>query len=520
MTSENTAIKVPGQIANGKPHLTVFKKTEPQANRLLLVVSVTAALVGLITYYMRNAIVDDSYIYAKVAGNILGGNGWSYNAKDFINACSGPLYAIMLLVPMMLGISAKASLLLTYALGLWASSVFLWMILRKRSLYLAAAGVLVLLSNTTLLKSFGMETSCGVAVLLAVAWLYETHPSRQVLLGTLIGLGHLIRPELALLLPLIVLLELGINRRLLWKACLASAGIFLIWTSFSYFYFGSVMSHSVKVKSIQGSIGWWAMQPAYYKDFLSKPTYPIVCFALAAVGFLSLALSISRNHVAAFILSFYAISLVCLYTLARAPLGYFWYNAPAMLGVNVALLFGLDLIFRRLPHKSAGVQAVFALALAGFATEFGMERLRIKPSDKGCSLTAAFPPPELDPSYRCGAEYLAAATYINQNTPSTVRVAMTEIGYLGFYSDRKVVDIHGLIHPEALEAMIQQKAGWWFTGPNYPEVIVAHEPSWPAEPGPNPQWWPPQLYPAFQENYVKKVQYGDVAVWFLKSAFA
>jgi hypothetical protein len=84
------------------------------------------------------------------------------------------------------------------------------------------------------------------------------------------------------------------------------------------------------------------------------------------------------------------------------------------------------------------------------------------------------------PEYKLAREYRAAAEIVRKNSRSTDVVAATEIGYLGYFSGRRILDMHALIHPDAHPAMKRDGALWWTR--QRPELIVTHAPIWFPEP--------------------------------------
>ena len=75
------------------------------------------------------------------------------------------------------------------------------------------------------------------------------------------------------------------------------------------------------------------------------------------------------------------------------------------------------------------------------------------------------------PAYRTVGEWLAAAT-----SPEA-SVGLVEIGIVGYYSNRRVVDICGLITPEVGPHMASGDVAW--SVQTYrPDYVLLHEPLW------------------------------------------
>ena len=135
--------------------------------------------------------VDDGFIYLRVAENILNGFAWSFNPGEIVNPCSGPLYVAFLVASMFIGLSGEMALLTIYAVGLFISAVILFLALKRYGFVLACAASLISLTNTALITSIGMETSCFIAGIVCTTWAFEQ--KKYFLAGLGIGLISLLR---------------------------------------------------------------------------------------------------------------------------------------------------------------------------------------------------------------------------------------------------------------------------------------------------------------------------------------
>ena len=82
--------------------------------------------------------------------------------------------------------------------------------------------------------------------------------------------------------------------------------------------------------------------------------------------------------------------------------------------------------------------------------------------------------------YRLSPEYREAAAWMRSHGGADASLAATEIGYLGYFTDLRVVDLHGLIHPAVQGRMERRDYSWWQA--LEPRFVVVHEPPWFAEP--------------------------------------
>jgi hypothetical protein len=59
---------------------------------------------------------------------------------------------------------------------------------------------------------------------------------------------------------------------------------------------------------------------------------------------------------------------------------------------------------------------------------------------------------------------------------------MVEVGIIGYHSERRIVDILGLISPKNAESLGRRRFAEWLE--NYdPDYILVHNPPWPHEQG-------------------------------------
>ncbi|MCB0334531.1 MAG: hypothetical protein KDD55_13590, partial [Bdellovibrionales bacterium] len=74
----------------------------------------------------------------------------------------------------------------------------------------------------------------------------------------------------------------------------------------------------------------------------------------------------------------------------------------------------------------------------------------------------------------------AIGTWLAQNTPQEAKIATAEIGALGWYSKRYMIDILGLVTPGNSQRLKDQKLSEWLS--HYePDFLVVHDPPWPLE---------------------------------------
>ena len=78
--------------------------------------------------------------------------------------------------------------------------------------------------------------------------------------------------------------------------------------------------------------------------------------------------------------------------------------------------------------------------------------------------------------------YKYIGEWIRNNTPSDNKIASVEIGNIGWYSDRYIIDILGLVNPLNAEFVGRNDFSKWFEYYK-PDYILIHELDWPQENG-------------------------------------
>jgi hypothetical protein len=272
--------------------------------------------------------------------------------------------------------------------------------------------------------------------------------------------------------------------------------------AYSYFTFGHVLPNSVSVKAVQHSIGWFKTQPPWFIDFLSQPKLPWITYPLAILGGYDAARDV-KDHRGRFVLLLVAFGLVQVvaYSFMNAPVGYFWYMAPGNMALDLMIVLGA---FR------ASGWAWDRMARMHRRIPLDDHRLILSAIVVLCVSKLAMSPMKPIKPFRLGQEYTEAGEWINAHTRKEDVVAAAEIGYLGYYSQRQIRDIHGLIHPYALPFLKREEWDWWFRT-DAPQVIVTHSPPWPGE----PFWggWSARSTLDFENRYVRSAAFGQVQIY-------
>ena len=192
------------------------------------------------------------------------------------------------------------------------------------------------------------------------------------------------------------------------------------------------------------------------------------------------------------------------YSIANAPVGYFWYQAPGFFAFNIVILFGFVSLYSfvkkrfltiKILAKIRWVQCLSILVCVFVVTEFGLQPFR-----------------GFEREFDFSKKYRLAASWIKNKTSKQARIAAVEIGYIGYFSEREIVDIHGIIHPDKFNVIKQDVVDWWlYSDP--PDYLIAHNPPWPSEPVNDPKWWPTSSWEKFHGMYVLAADFDSLQIY-------
>lgn len=433
----------------------------------LVVVAVRLGYFGLthITY-------EDSLITLRYAQNLASGHGLVYNPGERLFGASTPLYVLLLSLLCWLRASEPllaARLILVAADGLTA---VLWCRLLGRetrswhapALFAVAFGLSPFLVQNSV---SGMETS--LALLFLTAAFVADREDRVGLLGACLGLLALVRPDGLVAWVVILGVRAIRERRLPWRAALVAALVVLPWVLFAWVYFGTPVPNSLFAKA--------AAYNAHIQGIRRNLLYTLNQFA--PVGAESLPHRLFNAVIAAFVplgvwsdarehrrllgIPLFWLAWWAFLVLPRTLL-FLWYYPPLTMTAYALAGLGFAFAIRRVPA-----------AFRGRSTE-PVEGVRRRSPHLGPDLAAAAVVVYLGiaalpwlwlTQARTAAVQAAeeqvrrpAGEWLARNSLEDATVAMEPIGYIGYYSRRRVLDEVGLVSPQMIP-FTRAGAGWF-----------------------------------------------------------
>ncbi|MEP7011865.1 MAG: hypothetical protein ABJC13_16195 [Acidobacteriota bacterium] len=415
--------------------------------RLLAVIAAWAGWSLWAAVRTAGELSDDAFITLRYAQNFARGHGLVFNPGERVFGCTEPLLAVLLgSARWVSGLPLPNLATALHALGLLAlaSLVLLGAARSGRALPGAVAGSLILaLPFCWSLQGFAWP---WVASLLAGAALFAA--PRPLLSGLLAGLAVGFRPDALLGVALVGLFgganPVGAKKSFLRWIAGTALTIALLALS-AWLWFGHLLPATLAAKQAfaagsgragtRSGLGFWpAAWPVFTRTF-GDWLAPVAVLWGVLGGTLGMArLRRARDPVFPILVGFGA-ALAIAYPILGVPF-WSWYVILPL----IALLLGLAecLALLRLSGGSVGrrllaLPALLALLVAG--------------------ILAVRAWGTVDQAGPRVALYRQTAAWIDRSAPPSARIAAFEVGTLGFYADRPVDDLLGLVSPQYVAAV-------------------------------------------------------------------
>lgn len=447
----------------------------PRAARLPWVVMGAATLAILYnSWRLRFQQHDDSYIYDRYFWNVEHGHGLVYNVGQHFDGLTSPLYTYVMIA---VGLVVRNPFDASWGVAVVCFTGAAWFLFRygdRRGNGLAySLGLLVGFALPYFYLTYGMETGLLLLLIAACLYLFETSRYGWLLVcGTLLALT---RTEDGLLLVALAAEHL-IKRRPLpsWRVLIAPAIILAAHFTFQRVYYGAFFPSTDMAKVWQGESGLWGTEKpiflnvSYFPDmlFYGERWLWVSVLLLAVVG------CVARWRKLRPLLLFCALYLgfFCVLNLPN----YHWYYAPLFLGGFVCVGCGIE----TLGHGAAKLAALAARPAW---------RTRLAGAT-GVATAMVFLVAGTGQAYADAGDrvpvYHRIGLWMDANLPADASVAADEVGVVGYYSHRQIVDILGLVNPYNARYIGERKFTKWLTK-YHPDYYLVHDPitDWPEEVG-------------------------------------
>jgi hypothetical protein len=414
------------------------------------------AILAIFLLASRNMVIDDGLIYARFFQNALTGKGLVFNPGESVNALTSPLFSYLMLgVAWLLHGHVLFAEHVVFGLGLLGACVL-------AESFVPYSGIAIA-STAYFYAIIGLESTIFLFLIMLVVKAYVDR--RYDWLPLLLVLTLLTRFEGGLLIPIIAYL-LWRNRkfpRLI--SILPALVVVLTYVLLNHHLYHAFLPHSASSKFGQAHSGYWGRWPTGFlriqnwaflepKAAFLRTIYvvPLIVY-FGFKGWRQLRGKRINDVIAPLWLG-----LALFYVLFNMP-AYKWYYAPL---IFVSILYAI----RGVPQTRNATVTLFAVLLvAGVTNVF---------------LVNSFSP---------DWDYVNIANWINANTPEDASIESVEIGQIGWYAHRHVIDILGLTYPKNADHIAHDDASSWLAE-DHPDYIVIHKPAflWEAVVVSNPNY--------------------------------
>ena len=425
---------------------------------LLLAASLFPIWVASGNLYYHN---DDTYITLTYAKSLAEGQGWRYNSELETLGTTTPLFA---LVVAGLAYFLPMQPIVESAVGLsafcWLATGWLFFLGHRRFGLTrrggAFIGLSVLLQAGWWQPTFGMEATFLLFGLMFNIWLIAR--GHAFLSGLVSGLLFLIRPEGLAMVPLTGAWLLW-HQRSTWRETFMrfAFGVFVslgLWVWYAQSTFGSILPNSAMAKLGQGK-SWPGklfierLTQEWLPIFARRYGFSSFCSLVWPLLLIGLIDNVQRMR-SLLLLGLWTVVFLAGYTYLNAP-GYWWYMMPVFFTLYIFALLGI-LFFLEQPRRWMQITGlVVALFYLSVTLKISVQNAYQK---------------EVDPR---ASTYLAVAEWLNSNTPLNSTVAFVEIGYLGYFTENRIIDLVGLIDPAYRDngVHLNLASNFWQAEPDY-----------------------------------------------------
>jgi arabinofuranosyltransferase len=425
------------------------------ATAVIALVSFAGYLAASKTLYGFGFPLDDAWIHQTYARNLACCGEWAFVPGDPSGGSTAPLWSLGLSLGHALGLGPLPS---GYGLGMaaWLALAWCcagWFALRNPGVarWPWVIGALVLVEwHLAWSAVSGMETLLFALLVVAVFVLLDARAS-WLAVGALVGLTVWVRPDaLTLLLP--VALHLGLRREDQGERGWRGAAWFVVGLALlivPYFGFNAALAGSIFPSTLAAKTAEYASlrNAPFLQRLLQQMALPLVgLLAVLLPGMLVAAWRAGRGAQwtrlaplawAAAYLAAFALRLPVVYQHGR----YAMPTIPVLLVLGMEGMSVWAQIQSPVPARRI-LSRVWSLTLPAVALIFWVLGARAYAQDVAIIET----------------EMVAAARWIQGNTPTSARIAAHDVGALGYFGNRQILDMAGLTSEEAIPILRDEAA--------------------------------------------------------------
>ncbi|MBI4301926.1 MAG: hypothetical protein HY664_04925 [Chloroflexi bacterium] len=448
-----------------------------------VVIALTALAIGFLT--VPNAALDDSYITYRYALNLLEGHSFVFNPGDHTLTTTAGGYALLLSVlGFIFGHDFPTISNLLSVFSILLGGLFIYGIAASSSHRVAGlVGAVLFQASPLVLESVGMETATYMAALLG--GLYAFKIGRPMAGGIALGAAFTLRPDAVIPVAIVFAFHIFHTRRIPWAPALAAAAVSVPYLLFLMILFGSPFPVTLAAKAAQQGLGF----PSFISGGLSAFTeYARVSpfFWLFLLFIAAGMVQIPKNRWA-WPLVLWAVVHSVAYFLLNVTF-YRWYYVPLMPAVGLLIGLGFELGLNMFRQATASWSRSWARY--GVAAALGLAAVSPFVAEGTWMRHMMLGFPDARERYYC-----EAGRWLQDNTDPKATVGVAEVGIMGYYSERNMVDFLGLTSRKTARALEHDDIFW---------PIAHFQPDYLVFTGEYPLW----NYPIYSDkwfNYTYKL---------------
>ena len=415
------------------------------------VVIAIAALIAVLFYLISSELIfrigfplDDSWIHLTYARNLAEHREWAFRLGERSAGSTAPLWTVLLSIGFFIGL---APYVWTYLLG-WAVLTLLAVYAENLARRLVSsytsrvpwAGLFFVFAwHLTWSAVSGMETLLHGLIILVVLGSLLGGSRRYLTLGLLAGLSIWVRPDgLTLLGPILFVAFLSektwrLRSEAILKTLIGFGALFLPYLLFNLALSGNPMPNTFYAKQAEFEPFWLSQTFAarvsnYLWPILASPFIALIPAALVWLG-----KKISARNLGALASLIWFIGYIAIYFARLPAYQHGRYVIPALPILYLWGILGLlEIVTSPRTDKRLGFLWHVVTAVLCLAFEF------IGARQNAYDI------------FWIESEMVTTAKWIQQNIPPDARLAVHDIGALGFYVPNPLIDMAGLITPDVV----------------------------------------------------------------------
>jgi arabinofuranosyltransferase len=443
--------------------LIYSKQLNPELVYILYLPFILAIIIGIYfvySSYKNNGYfgfpLDDPWIHLQFAKNLVEYGSFSYFKNEIVTSGStSPVYTLLLSLFFLI---LKNEFIISYVLGIVFGGLLVHITLKllainfKNEILLAViiAFLVALQPKLNLINVSGMETS--MFIFLIAASLLAYHSKKMILLGILLGLTIWCRPDGFVLWIAVALdyflrkyyLKENINYKEILKAFFIAAVFAGGYFIFNYLLSGEILPNTYKAKLeyYQNNDRSLFLENEVLKYF-SQDEFVLIWipFLIGAVGIIISFFKKEKNDFLIYLL--FIVGLIAVYYI-KLPFAHRFgrYLMPVIPFYLMIAVYGVKLILDFISNRSKKGSGLFPNFLFVVYT-IAVIGIFINHNFKLLNELTFFNKYHND-------RHVAAGKWLKENTDESDIIATHDVGALAFYSERKILDIAGLITPELI----------------------------------------------------------------------